>query len=41
LHNTLAATEGALKKAKDDVSLLKREITDLDFGPKGTIKEKA
>jgi len=34
LHGKLAETKASLKKAKDDVSLLERELYDLDATPR-------
>ena len=39
LHGKLVETEASLKKAKDDVSFLEREITDLDAAPRVTAED--
>jgi len=39
LHGKLAETEASLKKAKDDVSLLEREFSNLDAAPPMTAED--
>ena len=39
LYGKIAETEASLKKAKDDVSLLEREVTDLDAAPRVTAED--
>ena len=39
MHGKLAKTETSLKKAKADVSLLEREVTDLDTAPRVTAED--
>ena len=39
LHGKLAKTKASLKKAKDDVSLLEREVTNLDAAPRVIVED--
>ena len=39
LQDKLVETEASLKKAKDGVSLLEKEVADLDVAPQVTVEE--
>ena len=41
LQGKLVETEASLKKAKDGVSLLEKEVADLDAAPQVTVEEMA
>ena len=41
MQDTLVETEASLKKAKEGVSLLEKEVADLDAAPQVTAEETA